>query len=83
MNASFLIRLTPGNVGVFQLLYTLAATSAGLDRDDAVAVAFLVQVIQYIPVTVIGLLLAPSLVRGPAAVSPDQTRVRGESELGA
>ena len=83
VNASFLIRLTPGNVGVFQLLYTLAATSAGLDRDDAVAVAFLVQVIQYIPVTVIGLLLAPSLVRGPTAVLPDQMRVRGDSELGA
>ena len=83
VNASFLIRLTPGNVGVFQLLYTLAATSAGLDRDDAVAVAFLIQVTQYIPVTVFGLLLAPSLVRGPTSVSPDQLRVRGESELGA
>ena len=83
VNASFLIRLTPGNVGVFQLLYTLAATSAGLDRDDAVAVAFLIQVIQYIPVTVIGLLFAPSLVRGPTSVSPDQLRMRGDSELGA
>jgi uncharacterized protein (TIRG00374 family) len=83
VNASFLIRLTPGNVGVFQLLYTLAATSAGLDRDAAVAVAFLIQVIQYIPVTVIGLLLAPSLVRGPASVSPNHMRVRGDSELGA
>jgi uncharacterized protein (TIRG00374 family) len=61
VNASFLVRLTPGNVGVFQLLYALAATSTGLDRDSAVAVAFLIQLIQYIPVTVIGLLLAPSL----------------------
>jgi len=83
VNASFLIRLTPGNIGVFQLLYTLAATAAGLDRDDAVAVAFLIQVIQYIPVTVIGLLLAPSLVRGPTAVSPDQMRGRGDTKLGA
>lgn len=83
VNASFLIRLTPGNVGVFQLLYTLAVTSAHLDRNDAVAVAFLIQVIQYIPVTIVGLLLAPSLVRGPTALSPDQMRVRGESKLGA
>ena len=83
VNASFLIRLTPGNVGVFQLLYTLAATAAGLDRTDAVAAAFLIQVIQYIPVTVIGLLLAPSLVRAPISVSPNQMRVRGDSELGA
>jgi uncharacterized protein (TIRG00374 family) len=64
VNASFLVRLTPGNVGVFQLLYTLAATSTGLDRDSAVAVAFLIQLVQYIPVTVIGLLLAPSLASG-------------------
>jgi uncharacterized protein (TIRG00374 family) len=82
VNASFLIRLTPGNVGVFQLLYTLATTAAGLDRADAVAVAFLIQVIQYIPVTVIGLLIAPSLVRGPTTISPDRMRVRGNSELG-
>ena len=72
VNASFLVRLTPGNVGVFQLLYTLAATSAGLDRDAAVAVAFLIAAIQYIPVTIIGLLLAPWLVtRGaPETVAP-------------
>jgi uncharacterized protein (TIRG00374 family) len=71
VNASFLVRLTPGNVGVFQLLYALAATSTGLDRDSAVAVAFLIQLIQYIPVTAIGLLLAPSLAsaRRPSRVA--------------
>ena len=63
VNASFLVRLTPGNVGVFQLLYALAATSAGLDRDGAVAVAFLISLIQYIPVTSTGLVLAASLAR--------------------
>jgi uncharacterized protein (TIRG00374 family) len=69
VNASFVVRLTPGNVGVFQLLYALAATSAGLDRDAAVAVAFLITAIQYIPVMIIGLLLAPSLVTRAAQVS--------------
>jgi uncharacterized protein (TIRG00374 family) len=69
VNASFIIRVTPGNVGVFQLLYALAVTSTGLDRDSAVAVAFLIQLVQYIPVTIIGLLLAPSL----AARKPDST----------
>jgi uncharacterized protein (TIRG00374 family) len=64
VNASFLIRLTPGNVGVFQLLYTLAATSTGLDKDRAVGVAFLITVIQYIPITVIGLLLTRSFATG-------------------
>lgn len=63
VNASFVVRLTPGNVGVFQLLYALAAASAGLDKTSAVAVAFLIQLIQYVPITVLGLLLAPSLVK--------------------
>jgi uncharacterized protein (TIRG00374 family) len=61
VNLSFVVRLTPGNVGVFQLLDALAATSTGLDKDSAVAVAFLISLIQYIPVTIIGLLLARSL----------------------
>lgn len=71
VNASFAVRLTPGNVGVFQLLYALAATSTGLDKDSAVAVGFLISLIQYIPVTLIGLLLARSLTidRRAAGVS--------------
>ena len=64
VNASFLVRLTPGNVGVFQLLYALAATSTGLDKNSAVAVAFLISIIQYVPITSIGLLLARSLTGG-------------------
>jgi uncharacterized membrane protein YbhN (UPF0104 family) len=67
VNLSFVVRLTPGNVGVFQLLYVLAATSTGLDKDSAVAVAFLISLIQYIPVTIIGLLLARSLTTGARA----------------
>ena len=69
VNLSFVVRLTPGNVGVFQLLYTLAATSTGLDKDSAVAVAFLISLIQYIPVTIIGLLLARSLTTEARASS--------------
>ena len=71
VNASFLIRLTPGNVGVFQLLYTLAATSTGLDKDRAVGVAFLITVVQYIPITVIGLSLTRSFATG---TRPSRTR---------
>lgn len=63
VNASFLVRLTPGNVGVFQLLYVLAATAAGLDRNRALAAGLLIQLVQYIPVTLIGLLLTPAFVR--------------------
>jgi uncharacterized protein (TIRG00374 family) len=71
VNASFLVRLTPGNVGVFQLLHALAATAVGLDKDAAVAAAFLIQLIQYIPVTVVGLLLAPSLARVPRRMAAE------------
>lgn len=82
VNASFLVRLTPGNIGVFQLLYTIATTAVGLDKDSAVAAAFLIQLVQYIPVTVIGLLLAPALairsrpadVSNPIDVDRDQMR---------
>lgn len=92
VNASFLVRLTPGNVGVFQLLYTLAATSNGLEKNSAVAVAFLIQLIQYVPVTVIGLLFTPSLVKSrarssftpvvaPAGVQSDQT-MRASGDIG-
>lgn len=63
VNASLLVRVTPGNVGVFQLLYVLAATAAGLDRNRALAAGLLIQLAQYIPVTFIGLLLTPAFVR--------------------
>jgi uncharacterized membrane protein YbhN (UPF0104 family) len=56
---------------VFQLLYALAATAVGLDKDAAVAAAFLIQLIQYIPVTVVGLLLAPSLARVPRRMAAE------------
>ena len=65
VNTSFLARLTPGNVGIFQLLYVLAATAAGLDRNRALAAGLLIQLAQYIPVTFIGLLLTPAFVRSP------------------
>jgi uncharacterized protein (TIRG00374 family) len=80
VNASFLVRLTPGNVGVFQLLYALAATSTGLDKDSAVAVAFLISIIQYIPVTLIGLLLARSLAAEEHAPSVKQLVQLGPAE---
>lgn len=77
VNASFLVRLTPGNVGVFQLLYALAAAAVGLDKGRAVAVAFLIQMIQYIPVTLVGLAFASSLARhGVRAVPMAATAAR-------
>jgi uncharacterized membrane protein YbhN (UPF0104 family) len=62
VNLGFAIRPTPGNVGLFQATYALIATGFGMDRDQAVAVAFLIQTQQIIPVTLIGVALAPEFV---------------------
>src|SRR5436305_2047601 len=43
VNIGFAIRATPGNVGVFQMLYAVTATAFGMDQNAAIAVAFLIQ----------------------------------------
>jgi uncharacterized protein (TIRG00374 family) len=62
VNLGFAIRATPGNVGVFQALYALMATAFGMDSSQAIAVAFLIQTQQIIPVTLIGVALAPEFI---------------------
>jgi len=62
VNLGFAIRATPGNVGVFQALYALVATAFGMDRNQALAVAFLIQTQQIIPVTLLGVALAPEFI---------------------
>lgn len=62
VNLGFAIRATPGNVGVFQALYALMATAFGMDSSQAIAVAFLIQTQQIIPVTVLGVALAPEFI---------------------
>lgn len=61
-NLGFLIRTTPGNVGVFQLIYVLAVQPFAVSKDAAVGVAVLLQTLQILPVTVIGVALAPEFV---------------------
>jgi uncharacterized protein (TIRG00374 family) len=62
VNTGFAIRATPGNVGVFQALYALTATAFGMDSNEAIAVAFLIQTQQIIPVTLLGVALAPEFI---------------------
>jgi uncharacterized protein (TIRG00374 family) len=62
VNIGFAIRATPGNVGVFQMLYAVTATAFGLDQNQAIAVAFLIQTQQILPVTIIGIALAPEFI---------------------
>lgn len=62
VNVGMAIKPTPGNVGFFQFLYAVTAASFGLSGDDAVGVAFLIQALQTIPVTLIGIALAPEFI---------------------
>lgn len=62
VNLGFLVRATPGNVGFFQLAYALAAVPFGANRDGAIAVALLIQTLQIIPVTLLGVAMAPEFL---------------------
>ena len=62
VNLGFLFRLTPGNVGIFQTAYAAAAVAFGLDRNQAIAVALLIQAQQILPVTLLGVALAPEFI---------------------
>jgi uncharacterized protein (TIRG00374 family) len=64
VNIGFAVRATPGNVGLFQLMYAVTAEFFGLDKNQAIAVAFLIQTQQILPVTAIGIALAPEFIFG-------------------
>lgn len=64
VSVGFLVRFTPGNVGVFQVAYAVTAINFGMTRDTAVAVALLIQAVQILPVTLIGFALSPKFVMG-------------------
>jgi len=62
INVGLIIRATPGNVGFFQFVYALTAGQFGVARDDAIAVSLLIQPIQILPLTVVGIALAPEFI---------------------
>jgi uncharacterized protein (TIRG00374 family) len=62
-NAGLILRATPANVGYFQFAYALAAAPFGVPANRAIAAALLLQVVQIIPVTVLGLIAAPHFLR--------------------
>lgn len=85
VNVGFAIRATPGNVGVFQMLYAATAVAFGMGQNRAVAVAFLIQTQQILPVTILGIALAPEFIfqrrrRAPRADNclPDEPVLAGE-----
>ena len=62
VNIGFALRATPGNVGLFQMMYAVTAAGFGMDRDQAIAVALLIQTQQIIPVTLLGVAAAPEFI---------------------
>ena len=65
---SFLVRATPGNVGVFQAVYAATLHPFGVAAAHAIAAAMLIQFIQVAPVTAIGLVTSARFTlrrRGP------------------
>ncbi len=64
VNLGFAVRATPGNVGLFQAVYAATAVAFGLNGNQAIAVAILIQAQQILPVTLIGVALAPGFIVG-------------------
>jgi uncharacterized membrane protein YbhN (UPF0104 family) len=62
VNLGFALRATPGNVGLFQAAYAATAVAFGFDKETAIAVAFLIQAQQILPVTLLGVSLAPEFI---------------------
>lgn len=62
INLGLVIRATPGNVGFFQFVYALTAEQFGVARPDAIAVSLLIQTLQIIPMTLLGVALAPEFI---------------------
>ncbi len=57
VNVGFLVRVTPGNVGVFELVYATVAHSIGLPYDVALGVALMLHLVQDVPTALLGLSL--------------------------
>lgn len=62
INVGLILRATPGNVGFFQFAYALMAEQFGVSRDDAIAISLLIQTLQIIPLTLLGVALAPEFI---------------------
>jgi uncharacterized protein (TIRG00374 family) len=62
INVGLIVRATPGNVGFFQFVYALMAEQFGVARNDAIAVSLLIQTLQIIPPTLLGIALAPEFI---------------------
>jgi uncharacterized membrane protein YbhN (UPF0104 family) len=90
VNLGFALRATPGNVGLFQAAYAATAVAFGLNENQAIAVAFLIQAQQILPVTLVGVGLAPEFIfkaqkrrkDDPVGEIPSESRREGDRRGG-
>jgi len=86
INLGLLIRATPGNVGFFQFVFALAVDPFGVARNEAIAVSLLIQTLQILPVTLLGVALAPEFIfkrkKGREATLAESGLVEKSDELG-
>lgn len=82
INVGLILRATPGNVGFFQFAYALVAEQFGVARADAIAVSLLIQTLQIIPMTLLGVALAPEFIfrRGKKDRETDAVAKKIEAE---
>ncbi|HWG54611.1 MAG TPA: lysylphosphatidylglycerol synthase transmembrane domain-containing protein [Gemmatimonadaceae bacterium] len=63
VNLGLVVRVTPGNVGIFELAYAAAAASQGAPAAAAVGVGMLIHLVQDVPTIVLGLVSGRTLRR--------------------
>jgi uncharacterized protein (TIRG00374 family) len=80
INLGLLIRATPGNVGFFQFVYALVTEPFGIAREDAIAVSLLIQTLQILPLTLIGVALAPEFIFKRGRERQEADRLAEETE---
>jgi uncharacterized protein (TIRG00374 family) len=78
INVGLVLRATPGNVGFFQFAYALMAEQFGVSRADAIAVSLLIQTLQILPLTLLGVLLAPEFIFKKGRKDPETEAIAHE-----
>lgn len=63
VNLGFVLRATPGNVGVFELAYAATATAQGVSPGAALAVGMLIHLVQDVPTIVLAVVLGRPFAR--------------------
>lgn len=61
----FMVRATPGNVGIFQVVYVLTVRPFGITESAAIAIAILIQAVQTFPTLLAAAAVTPGLRRSP------------------